>query len=635
MSDSARLARPEPTVVNEAALLRDLRSVVRGEVRFDDGSRAAYSTDASNYRQIPIGVVVPVEVDDVVRAVEVCRAHGAPVLARGGGTSQAGQTCNVAVVLDMSKYLNRVLEVDPANRRARVQPGTILDDLRNAAEEHGLTFAPDPSTHNRCTIGGMIGNNSCGVHSVMAGLTADNIEELDILTYDGLRMRVGRTTDEELERIVAEGGRKGEIYRTLRALRDRYAGLIRERYPSVPRRVSGYNLEQLLPENGFNVARALVGTEGTCATVLEATARLVYSPPARSLLVLAYPDAYSAADHVLEVMAAGPIGLEGLDHRVAGYMRRKDLETDSLALLPEGGGWLLAEFGGETLEESSGRARELMERLKKAPGAPTMRLFDTPREKRMVLALRESGFGASSHVPGMSPTWPGWEDAAVPPARLGEYLRDMRSLLDRYGYSAGYYGHFGQACIHMLVDFDLRTEPGIARFRSFINDAADMVVGYGGSLSGEHGDGQARAELLPKMFGDELVGAFREFKTIWDPQGKMNPGKVVDPYRADENLRLGTSYNPPQLQTHFHFPEDGGSFASATLRCMGVGKCRRLDGGTMCPSYMATREEIHSTRGRSRLLFEMLRGDTLEGWVEGRACQRGVGPLPGLQGLQG
>ncbi len=600
--------------VDRRSLAAALRKSVRGEVRFDAGARALYSTDASNYRHVPIGVVVPMDTDDVVQAVAICREHGAPLLPRGGGTSLAGQAANVAVVLDFSKYMHELLDLDAEQRRAHVQPGLVLDDLRRPAERHGLTFAPDPSTHAYCTLGGMIGNNSCGVHSLMGGLTADNVTELEILTYDGERLRVGATADDELERLAGGDGRRGEIYARLRALRDRYGDLVRERYPKIPRRVSGYNLDRLLPESGFNLAQALAGTEGTCAIVLEATVRLVPWPPKRLLLVLAYPDVYAAADRVLEVLAHEPIGLEGLDDVLLDDMRKKGLHPKDVALMPEGGGWLLVEFGGETPEEAREQARRLMDELEAGGEPPAMKLFDDPEEEQHVWNIRESALGATARVPGEPDTWEGWEDAAVPPERLGDYLRDFRRLLDEYGYLGALYGHFGQGCIHTRTDFDLTSAEGIRKFRSFIEDAADLVASYGGSLSGEHGDGQSRAELLPRMFGDELVGAFREFKTIWDPDGKMNPGKVVDPYRLDENLRLGTAYNPPQTRTEFRFPgDDHGSFARATLRCVGVGKCRKLEAGTMCPSYMATREEMHSTRGRARLLFEMLHGDPLRG----------------------
>ena len=610
--------RLELGMFDATALAAELRALVRGEVRFDNGSRALYATDSSNYRQIPIGVVIPQEINDVIKTVATCRRFGVPVLPRGGGTSLAGQCCNVAVVLDMSKYVNNVLEVDPLRKLARVQPGTVLDTLRDAAEQYHLTFGPDPATHRWCTLGGMVGNNSCGVHSVMAGRTSENIEELEILTYDGLRLRVGKTSEQELAQIIAAGGRRGEIYAGLKMLRDKYGDLIRARYPDIPRRVSGYNLPQLLPEHGFHVARALVGSEGTCVTILEATTRLVHSPPARSLVVLGYTDIYTAGDHLMEVLAHQPVGLEAIDDILIDNMKEKGLRPDEVALLPDGGGWLLAEFGGDTRQEANDRARELMQDLQGKNASPSMKLFDNPAMQHKIWEVRESGLGATALVPGEKATWEGWEDSAVPPEKVGSYLRDLRALYDHYGYHGSFYGHFGDGCVHTRIDFDLQTHEGIQRFRSFLDAAADLVVSYGGSFSGEHGDGQSRAALLPKMFGSELVRAFKEFKAIWDPEAKMNPGKLVDAYQPTENLRLGTNYHPSLQQTYFQFPDDQGSFANATLRCVGVGKCRRESGGTMCPSYMVTREEKHTTRGRARLLFELLEGEAIgrNGWKD-------------------
>jgi FAD/FMN-containing dehydrogenase/Fe-S oxidoreductase len=603
--------------VDALALASALRRHIRGEIRFDNGSRALYATDGSNYRQVPIGVVVPQDVEDVIATVALAREFGAPILCRGGGTSLAGQCCNVAVVMDMSKYLNRILEIDPERKIARVQPGVVLDDLRNAAEKHHLTFGPDPATHDRCTLGGMIGNNSCGVHSVMAGKTDDNIEELDILTYDGVRMKVGATPSEELERITQEPGRRAEIYARLAAISAAHAEQVRKRYPNIPRRVSGYNLNYLLPENGFHVARALVGSEGTCVTVPEAKCRLVNSPPFRTLAVVAYPDIYTCGDHVPEVMSYGPIGLEGIDEFLVEFTRRKNLNPEGLALLPEGNGWLLAEFGGETQKEADGRARKMVAALKKGSNPPNVRLYTDRREAKKVWEVRESSLGAISHVPGEPLTWEGWEDSAVPPEKLGAYLRDLRKLMNAYSYSGVLYGHFGHACIHTRISFDLESAAGIGKFRSFMEDAADLVVGYGGSLSGEHGDGLARSELLPKMFGPELIEAFRQFKTAWDPDWKMNPGNLVEPHRMDENLRLGAGYEPWAPETYFHYPEDHGSLARATLRCVGVGKCRRSEGGVMCPSYRVTRDEEHSTRGRAHLLWEMTQRDVInDGWQD-------------------
>jgi FAD/FMN-containing dehydrogenase/Fe-S oxidoreductase len=601
-----------------------LRARIAGEVRFDDGSRALYATDGSNYRQAPIGVVLPRHRADVVAAMEIARHFGAPVTGRGCGTSLAGQCCNVSVVMDMSKYFNRVLGVDAAAKLGTVEPGCILDDLRDVAAEHGLTFGPDPATHDHCTLGGMIGNNSCGVHSVMAAFdgpgarTSDNVHELDVLTYDGTEMRVGPTRPDELAAIISQGGRRGEIYRAMRDLRDKYATLIRERFPKIPRRVSGYNLPDLLPENGFNVARALTGSEGTLVTVLEATLHLINAPKARSLLALGYDDVYAAGDHVPDLLAFRPIGLEGIDHKLIGYMTSRGLHSDDVTLLPPGRGWLLAEFGGDTKADADATARAAMTAIQQQPNAPRAKLFTDPAEAQRIWQVRESGLGATAFVPGKPDTWPGWEDSAVPPDRVGDYLRKLRDLFRRYDYDASLYGHFGQGCIHCRIPFDLTTAHGLAQYRAFVDEAADLVLSFGGSLSGEHGDGQARAELLPKMYGPELMTAFHEFKAIWDPEWKMNPGKVIqaDPILA--NLRVGTGYQPQAVHTHFAYPDDQGSFARATLRCVGVGKCRRLDGDTMCPSFKVTREEQHTTRGRAHLLFEMLRGDVIgkHGWQD-------------------
>ncbi len=594
-------------------LAAELRSVVGGEVRFDSGSRALYATDASNYRQVPIGVVVPRTLDDIVETVAVARRYQAPILMRGGGTSLAGQTCNVAIVLDTSKYLNRVLALDVDARTAEVEPGVVCDVLRDAAEAHELTFGPDPSTHSRCTLGGMIGNNACGAHSVMAGKTAENIESLEILTYDGLRMRVGPTSEGELEAIIGEGGRKGEIYAQLKALRDHYADAIRTQFPKIRRRVSGFNLEELLPENGFNVARALVGTEGTCVVTLSATARLVPSPPHRVLLVLGYPDICVAADHAPELVAQGALCVEGLDENIINDMRKKGMELGAIRLLPGGDAWLMVEFGGETREEALAKAHAALNEQRARGAVAGGEVFAEPRDQRIVWSIRENGAAATNAVPGEPESYPGWEDAAVDPSQVGDYLRDYRKLLERYGYRSSLYGHFGDGCIHGRVTFDLHSEQGLAQWRSFMEEATDLVVKYGGSLSGEHGDGQARAELLPRMYSAEIMQAFREFKAIWDPHNRMNPGKLVDPYRLDENLRTGPDYRPADPPTVMSFYRDEGSFAQAAGRCVGAGKCRRHEGGVMCPSYRATREERDSTRGRARMLFEMVQGDPLNG----------------------
>ena len=605
--------RENPLLTDATALESALRQHVRGEVRFDNASRALYSSDGSNYRQVPIGVVIPRDNEDVVATIATSRECGAPVLCRGGGTSLAGQCCNVAVVLDFSKYMANILELDPERRIARVQPGVVLDHLRAAAEKHNLTFGPDPASHSRCTLGGMVGNNSCGVHSVMAGKTDQNIEELEVLTYDDLRLRVGETSQAELDSIIASGGRRGEIYSGLRRIRDQYGDLVRQKYPSIPRRVSGYNLNYLLPENGFQVARALVGSEGTCVTTLEATCRLVTSPPERLLVVIGCRDVFECADLVPEVLRHKPIGLEGMDDVLVNYTRRKGINPQGVAMLPEGGGWLLAEFGGWTAKEARAQAETLMQALGRSASRRSFRLFPDKTQARKVWEVREASLGAVSRVPGEPALWEGWEDAAVAPEKLGAYLRDMKKMTDEFGYRCVLYGHFGDGCVHNRISFDLQSTEGIAHFRRYMEAAADLVVSYGGSISGEHGDGQARAELYPKMFGSELVKAFEEFKRLWDPEWKMNPGKVVLPNKLDEDLRLGADYNPWQPKLNFSFPQDHGSLAEATLRCVGVGKCRQYEGGVMCPSFRVTREEKHSTRGRAHLLWEMTLGGTING----------------------
>jgi FAD/FMN-containing dehydrogenase/Fe-S oxidoreductase len=625
MSEIARIVQEKVRKVDVAALKKDLCTAVNGEVRFDTGSRALYATDGSNYRHAPLGVVIPKDRASVIAAVTICRRHGAPVISRGCGTGLAGQTCGAGVIIDHSKYLNRILHIDGQNSTAVVEPGVILDRLREQAQAlHSLTFAPDPATHAYCTLGGMLGNDSCGVHSVMGGAAGgravDNVYDMEVVTADGIEMRVGPTGEDELNAIIAAGGRKGAIYRAMKEIRDTYADLIRERYPKIPRRVSGYNLDELLPEKGFNVARALVGTESTCVTILQATLKLIYSPPKRALIVLGYPDVYRAADHVVQIMEYGPTALEGLDSLLVHFMKLMRLHPEDVELLPHGGGWLLVEFGGATDAEAREKAQACMDSIRRLPDAPSMKLFDDPEEVKAVWVVRESGLGATANVPGQPLQWDGWEDAAIDPPKLGGYLREFKTLLDRHGYVASLYGHFGQGCVHCRISFDFFTQKGIDNYMSFIDEASDLVVKYGGSFSAEHGDGQSKAVFLPKMYGDELVGAFWKFKTAWDPDNLMNPGKIVHPYLPDENLRLGADYRPLQTATQFRFPKDEGSFSRATLRCVGVGKCRRTEEAFMCPSFLVTREERHTTRGRAHTLFEAMRGGIIEsGWDSAEA----------------
>ncbi len=614
-----------------------LRATVRGEVLFDPGSRALYAADASNYRQLPIGVVYPRDAADVETAIAACRAAGAAILPRGAGTSLAGQCVNVAVVFDFSRYMNALGSIEPEAKLATVQPGIVLDRLRDAAELHHLTFAPDPATHSRCTLGGIIGNNSCGVHGLLGGKAVDNVQSLDVILYDGTRLTVGPTSNEQLETLIRQGGRVGQIYSGLARMRDRYSSEIKEKFPNIPRRVSGYNLDELLPGSNFNVARALVGSEGTCATILSATLNLTASPPYRVLIALGFSDPFLAADAVPAALEHSPIGLEGFDSLLIDFMHRKGLAEGDVTLLPPGRGYLLVEMGAWDPAEAQAKAETLVRASQTWIATPEARIYNAADAAR-VWHVRESALGATVFVPGEPDGWEGWEDAGVPPARLGDYLRKLTALMAEYGYRSPLYGHYGQGCVHLRINFDFHTEPGVRAFREFLDRAADLVLSFGGSLSGEHGDGQARAALLPKMFGPELMQAFREFKALWDPDNRMNPGKLIDAVRVydptenlrhspavyahqhedsgapsiDSRTRQGSGINEWETHsgpgTHFAFAKDEGSFARATERCVGVGACRKTVGGVMCPSYRATGEEQHSTRGRARLLWEMLNG---------------------------
>jgi FAD/FMN-containing dehydrogenase/Fe-S oxidoreductase len=600
------------------ALAFALRRELRGEVRFDPGSRHLFATDASNYRHVPAGVVVPRDVDDVVAAIAVCRDHGVPVTTRGAGTSLAGQATNTGVLLDLSRHLDRILEVDPDRAVARVEPGVVLDSLQAAAAPHGLRFGPDPSTHDRCTLGGMIGNDACGVRSLVHGRTVHNVEELDVLLADGTRATVGRHDLAAAQRSAAAGGRIGSLLGGLLRLREEVGDLVRERYPRIPRRVSGYHLDQLLHDDHLHVARALVGTEGTCAVVLGATVRLVPTPAATVQVVLGYGDIAAGAAHVPELLAYGPAGLEGMDDvLVAGAGRPGRPRPPGLDLLPPGGGWLVVEMAGDSLDAARAAATDLVTDLG-GDGGPTHRVVVDPADQREVWRVRAEGLGAVTVAPGRPPMLSGWEDAGVAPDRLAAYLRDQGELLAVHGLEAAVYGHFGDGCVHTKISFDHTTETGRRTFRRFVEEACDLVVSHGGSPSGEHGDGQARAELYGRVFGPELVDAFRRFKGLWDPEGLLNPGRLVDPLPLDASLRLADRAAMATPARWFALAEDGGDLAAAVTRCVGIGACRRDQGtGTMCPSWMVTHEEAHSTRGRARLLFEMLRPDSdLDGFAD-------------------
>ncbi|WP_018330322.1 FAD-binding and (Fe-S)-binding domain-containing protein [Actinomycetospora chiangmaiensis] len=598
-------------------LAQELAGAVRGSVRFDTATRAMWSADSSNYRHVPLGVVQPVDGDDVERAVEVARRHGVPLLPLGARTSICGQSVNEAVVVDFSRHMRRVLEIDPSSGTARVQPGTVLDDLRDAGKPHGLTFGPDPSTHNRCTLGGMIGNNACGSHSVAWGKTVDNVRELDVLLADGTRMHVGGPMDDAaIDAAARRPGSEGRVYRDLKALRDRTADVVRADTPDLTRRVSGYNVDQLLPEHGFDLAKALVGTEGTCVTILEATVDMVASPPVRALAVLGFEDAYAAADHVVPIRDHAPLTIEGMDVGVIGALRAARPDDRTHEALPRGKGWLYVETGGETRGEAHEKAEAIAKEM--AWATVDAKVVSEPKAMRALWKIREDGSGIVTRGPGGVEAWPGWEDAAVQPAKFGSYLREFDALLTKHGRTGAYYGHFGDGCVHVRIDFQLLTTAGLKNFRSFLEDAADLAVAHGGSLSGEHGDGQARAELLSRMYSPTMMQAFSDFKAAWDPDGRMNPHRVVDPPKIDEDIRVFIGQPTIPTRTQLDFIHDGApetGFASATRRCIGVAKCITASGGVMCPSYRVTGEEKHSTRGRARLLFEMASGQTVpDGW---------------------
>jgi len=594
------------------SLHQTLINQLEGEADFSAAGVAMFTSDASNYRQIPLGVVFPKTESDIEQTVKLCRQHNLPVLMRGAGTSQNGQTVNEAVILDCSRFMNQVLSVDVDNRTATVQPGIVCDALKAAAEPHGLTFGPDPATHSRCTVGGMVGNNSCGPHSMLAGKTVENVIELEVLTTDGDKFWVGPASETELEDIIKKDDRKAAVYKELKSLRDEYADEIRNRYPTIKRRVSGYNLDQLLPENNFNVARALVGSEGTCVTVLKARVSLIENPKLKRLFVLGFKDIFAAGDIVPSIMPWSPIAMEGLDWNIIGGLNDRNLRQREVALLPEGRAWLLIELAAASDEALNSHCKEFATAMQNEATVLEVITVTDPKQVADIWSIREQGASATALAlnPGDTNPVVGWEDTAVDPSQLGDYLREMNTLVEKYEYTTSLYGHFGDGCIHARITFDTRSEEGVAKWRRFSREIAELVVKYNGSLSGEHGDGQAKAEFLPIMYGDKLMQAFRRFKKIWDPTGMMNPGKLIDAYRMDENLRFGPDYSVPAHNSVLHFHEDQGNFGRTTERCIGMGKCRAAS-GAMCPSYQATGEERFSTRGRAHLLHELLRADVI------------------------
>jgi FAD/FMN-containing dehydrogenase/Fe-S oxidoreductase len=562
-----------------------LRRAGVGEVDVSTRRRGEYSSDASNYRVVPAAVAFPRHADEVAAALSVCRDLGVPLTARGAGTSIAGNAVGAGLVLDFSRHLNRVRSVEPEARTAMVEPGAVLDTISAAAAPHGLRFGPDPSTHARATIGGALGNNACGSRALAYGRTADNVVALDVLAGDGSRLAA---VPDAVNALV----------------RERLA-LIRTEFGRFSRQGSGYSLEHLLPENGADLAKFLVGTEGTLGVITEATVRLVGAPRATALAVLGYADMATAADAVPGLLPYRPVALEGLDRRLADVVRTRRGPA-AVPDLPRGGGWIFAETAGDTLDAAVAVAHKLI-----ADSGCVDSAVVTGAAAQALWHIREDGAGLGSRTPAGDPAWPGWEDAAVPPEVLGPYLRDFEALMRQHSLDALVYGHFGDGCVHARIDFPLSTRP--AALREFVVEAAELVGKYGGSMSGEHGDGRTRGELLPYMYSPEAIETFAAIKHAFDPDDRLNPGVIVRPAPIDADLRVPAAHSLTG-GLGFAYPHDGGDLSTAVHRCVGVGKCRADTGGVMCPSYLATRDEKDSTRGRARILQELANGSLVDGW---------------------
>ena len=581
-----------------ADVVATLRRAGVAEVDASTRRRAEYSSDASLYRVLPDVVAFPREPDEIGAIIEVGRALGVPLTARGAGTSIAGNAVGPGVVLDFSRHLDRILGIDPGSATAIVQPGVILDDLQGAAAPHGLRFGPDPSTHSRCTIGGMIGNNACGSRALGYGRTADNVVAVELVTGGGELLRVAKGADRATSTTLS---RLDELVASR-------LGVIRTEFGRFNRQVSGYSLEHLLPERGFDVAKAFVGTEGTWGLLREATVKLVRAPVSRLLLVVGYPDMPAAADAVPGLLPFRPVAVEGLDARIVNVVRTRK-GAAAVPELPAGRGWLLVELCGDDQAEVADRAAAALA----AADATQGWVVGNPSAAAALWKIREDGAGLAARATdpaGKS----GWEDAAVPPAHLGSYLRDFEELMTERGLTGVPYGHFGDGCVHIRIDFPLNHADGRRVFREFLTDAAKLVARYGGSMSGEHGDGRARGELLPLMYSPGAIDTFAAVKDVFDPDDILNPGVIVRPRPLDGDLREASAA-PMRSDLGFGYHQDGGDFSTAVHRCIGVGKCRVTSGpGVMCPSFRATRDEKDATRGRARVLQELANGSFVRGW---------------------
>ena len=577
---------------------------IAARLRTDIATRAAYTSDASIYRRFPAAILEPRDEADVVAACALARERGWPIVSRGGGTSVAGNAIGEGLVLDHSRSHDAILTIDADRETADIEPGVVCDELRTAALAHGLTYGPDPSTHSRCTIGGMVANNACGSHSVAWGTSAENLHAVRMILADGSPVEAWRG-----------GCSDPRIETALRDLVSENLALLRTELGRFPRQVSGYGLHYLLPEHGFDVAKAIAGSEGTLGIFTRLTVRLVRPPGATALAVFGYADVFEAAAAAATLRHPGVQTIEGMGADLIAALRTRPGRAQAGSELPRGQAWLYCEVGGDDAAQAQERAESLRANAAASTHPPLDAVIVTePGPTRALWGIREAAAGIATRRADGGEAWPGWEDSAVPPEHLADYLRDLYDLMARRGLAGIPFGHFGEGCIHVRIDFELGTDDGIEAYRAFIEEAADLVHRYGGSVSGEHGDGRARSELLPRMYSPAMIDLFARFKAIFDPDGLLNPGVLVAPEAIDDRLRPGPGLRRHDLLPLHAMPQDGGAFATAMNRCVGVGACRS-ETGSMCPSFHATGDELATTRGRARVLAEMLRGEHVrDGW---------------------
>lgn len=598
-----------------------LREKFRGELLDSRADRVVYATDSSNYRIPPKLIACPLDQDDLRILLQAARECRVAVTARGAGTSCAGNAIGPGVVIDYSRHLNRIIKINPEKRYAIVEPGVVQSQLQQAAAEYGLRFGPDPSTSSRCTIGGMIGNNACGPHATAYGRTSDNVLELRLIDGLGREIIAGQTPQNAGSIPPHDPSSHSEQIKQipgLKSLVEANLATIRTEFGRFGRQVSGYSLEHLLPENGCALAPFLTGTEGTLGVLTQATVRLVPLPKAPVLVALGFPDMIAAAAAVPKILPLKPLAVEGMDARLVEVVR-KHKGPGAVPDLPHGSGWLLCEVGGEGLDEDATmqRARELAA-ASGASGNAVM-IYPPGADAAALWRIRADGAGLGGRTPKGDQAWPGWEDAAVPPENLAAYLQDFQKLLEKFGLDGLLYGHFGDGCVHVRLNMPLGSAAGLGKSRDFLFAAAQLVGKYGGSISGEHGDGRARSELLPKMYSSQAVDLFSQVKALFDPENLMNPGVLTGPAGPD-----GVEVNMRRTQAHalkahpegFAFSEDAGSLTDAFHRCTGVGKCRADNsgaGGFMCPSFQASQREQDATRARARILQEATNGGLIHG----------------------